>query len=72
MTDRSGLCIAFHGFGRPGEEIAEQEDDGQTDIAALRAGTISITPITVFNQKDTMSEPHSEFFQRLLERSGGG
>lgn len=52
-------------FGEPDEDIPESGDVWGTDIAALRAGQISITPLSFALGAGDLSPAHREFFARL-------
>ncbi len=52
-------------FGEPDEDIPESGDVWGTDIAALRAGQISITPLSFALGARDLSPAHREFFARL-------
>ena len=52
-------------FGEPDEAIPESGDVWGTDIAALRAGRISITPLSFALGARDLSPAHRDFFARL-------
>lgn len=52
-------------FGEPDEDLPESEDVWGTDIAALKEGRISVTPLSFALGAGDLSPAHQQFFSRL-------
>ncbi|HLN05714.1 MAG TPA: 5'/3'-nucleotidase SurE [Acidimicrobiales bacterium] len=59
---------SYYLFGRPDEEFAEEGDASGTDIAALRAGRISVMAVPVSWQPDHLTGQEHEYLDGLSAR----
>jgi 5'-nucleotidase len=60
---------ALYLFGRPEETIPEADGPADTDVAALRHGLISVTPLSVTIGLDELSPAMTSFLGRLAVRA---
>ena len=60
---------ALYLFGEPDETIPEADGPADTDVAALRHGLISVTPLSVTIGLDELSPAMTSFLGRLAVRA---
>ena len=60
---------ALYLFGEPDETIPEADGPADTDVAALRHGLISVTPLSVTIALDELSPAMTSFLDRLAVRA---
>ena len=60
---------AFYLFGGPDEAIPEADGPAGTDVAALRRGLISVTPLSVAAGLEEFSPAMTSFLGRLPVRA---
>ncbi|HET9973794.1 MAG TPA: 5'/3'-nucleotidase SurE [Streptosporangiaceae bacterium] len=67
MPEWDGDVRLLYLFGQPDEDIAEADASPGTDIGALRAGQVSVTPLSSGASAADSSEAFQSFIARLTE-----